>query len=462
LKFVMTFGVTDAQTISRAVRIATEYQLKGHKLVVVVSAFPNVTEELADVSEKALDGNLEMMNEFVERHLRHHVNTATECIRDQNILHKVVDELTENSLEMRGILRSIARLRELTARSKDFVLSFGERLSAPILWGATVESGLRSEWLTGGDAGITTDEEFGEANPLMDLTVRKVRAKLEQMLNEGKVPIVAGRGAVSPHGVTTTLGRGGSDYTATLIGASLDADEVLIWKDMGGFMTADSSIVPDARPIQRISYAEAVEMAYFGAKAIHPRALQPVMEKQIPVRIRSSFDLTTEGTLIAGNREVKTGVVVKSVTLVGSVAMVSVTGAGMAGLPGVAAKVFKVLGDARINILMISQSSSEAGISFVIPREKLQQAKNALGLGFVGAEFQIASENDVCVVAAVGAGMKGTPGVAARVFRAVAENDVNVRMIAQGSSELNISLIVAEIDGPKAIQALHEEFKLGE
>jgi aspartate kinase len=324
------------------------------------------------------------------------------------------------------------------------------------------ESGLRSEWLTGGDAGITTDEKFGEANPLMDLTVRKVRAKLEQMLNDGKVPIVAGRGAASPHGVTTTLGRGGSDYTATLIGASLDADEVLIWKDMGGFMTADPSIVPNARLIQRISYAEAVEMAYFGAKAIHPRALQPVMEKQIPVRIRSSFDLTTEGTLIAGNREVKTGVVVKSVTLVGSVAMVSVTGAGMAGLPGVAAKVFKVLGDAGINILMISQSSSEAGISFVVPREKLQQAKNALGLGLIGGEFQIASENDVCVVAAVGAGMKGTPGVAARVFRAVAENGVNVRMIAQGSSELNISLIVAEIDGPKAIQALHEEFKLGD
>jgi aspartate kinase len=296
----------------------------------------------------------------------------------------------------------------------------------------------------------------------MDVTVRKVRANLGGMLNDGKFPIVAGRGAASPHGVTTTLGRGGSDYTATLIGASLDADEVLIWKDMGGFMTADPSIVPNARLIQKISYAEAVEMAYFGAKGIHPRALQPVMEMQIPVRLRSFLDRTNEGTLIAGNREVKTGVVVKSVTLVRSVAMISVTGAGMAGLPGVAAKVFKVLGDAGINILMISQSSSEAGISFVVPREKLQQAKNALGLGLIGAEFQIASEDDVCVVAAVGAGMKGTPGVAARVFRVVAENGVNVRMIAQGSSELNISLIVAEIDGPKTIQAIHEEFKLGE
>jgi aspartate kinase len=456
----MAFGVVDAQAISRAVRIAADYMLKGHKVVVVVSAFPNVTEALASISEKAVEGNLEVMNEFVEQQLRHDINTATECIHDRNILGKVVDELNENSLELRGILRSIARLRELTARSKDFVLSFGERMSAPILCGAAAELGLKSEWLTGGEAGITTDENFGEANPLMDMTIRKVKAKLEQMLNEGKLPMVAGRGATSPRGVTTTLGRGGSDYTATLIGASLDADEVLIWKDMGGFMTADASIEPKVRLIQRISYAEAIEMAHFGAKAIHPRAIQPLLEKQIPVRLRSSYDPMTEGTLIAGDREVNAGVVVKSATLVGNVAMVSVTGAGMAGLPGVAAKVFKVLGDTGINILMISQSSSEAGISFVLPGEKLQQAKNALGLGLIGTEFQIASEDDVCVVAAVGAGMKGSPGVAARVFRAVAEKGVNVRMIAQGSSELNISFIVGEMDGPKAIQAIHEEFKL--
>jgi len=298
----------------------------------------------------------------------------------------------------------------------------------------------------------------------MDVTVRKVRAKLEPMLNEGKIPFIAGYVATSPHGVTTTLGRGGSDYTATLIAASLDADEVLIWQDAEGLMTADPKIEPNARLIRRLSYAEASEMAYFGAKAIHPRALQPVVEKQIPVRIRSSIDLTTEGTLVGGDREVNTGTVVKAVTLVSRVAMISVTGSGMAGLPGVAAKVFRILGDTDINILMISQSSSETGISFVVSREKLRQAKNALGLGLIGTGFakkNLVSEDDVCVIAAVGSGMKGTSGVAAKVFRAVAEKDVNVRMIAQGSSELNISFIVAEKDGPKAIQALHDEFKLG-
>ena len=466
MKYVMKFGapsLADAQAISRAVRILAEYQMKGHQLVTVVSALPKVTDDLISISEKAVEANLETINEFVDRHMRDHINVAKGCIRDQKTLSRVVEELEQNSVEIRGILTSIALLRELTPRSKDFVLSFGERLSAPIVCGAAAELGLKSEWLTGSEAGITTDENFGEANPLMDITVRKIRTKLDPMLNEGKIPIVAGYGAATPHGVTTTLGRGGSDYTATLIGASLDADEVMIWKEVEGLMTADPKIEPNARLLSRISYSEASEMAYFGAKAIHPRALQPVMNKQIPVRIRSALDPTNEGTLVEDDREVKTGTVVKAVTLVSKVAMISVSGVGMVGLPGIAAKMFKILGDAGINILMICQSSSETGISFVVQRERLQQAKNALGLGLIGTEFvkNLVSENDVCVVAAVGAGMKGTPGVASQVFRAVAAKSVNVRMIAQGSSELNISFIVAEKDGPKAIQALHEEFKLG-
>jgi aspartate kinase len=463
----MKFGnasLADAQAISRSVAIMSEYIVKGHKLIVVVSALPKVTDELVSICEKAVDGNIEITNEFVERQTKHHLGIAKQCIHDPNILAKVVGELEEISTEMHEILTSIARLRELTPRSKDFVLSFGERLSAPIVCGAAAETGLKSEWLTGSEAGITTDDNFGEANPLMEITVRKTKAKLEPMLKEGILPIVTGYAAASPHDVTTTLGRGGSDYTATLIGASLDADEVMIWKDVEGLMTADPKIEPNAKLLPRISYAEASEMAYFGAKAIHPRALQPVMEKEIPVRIRSSFDTTTEGTLVEGDRKVKTGAIVKAVTLVNKVAMISISGAEMVGQPGVAAKVFKVLGDAGINILMISQGSSEAGISFAIPREKLQQAKHTLGMGLIGTEFtkNLLTEDDVCIVAAVGAGMKGAPGVAARVFRAVAEKNVNVRMIAQGSSELNISFLVAEKDGPRTIQALHEEFKLGE
>jgi aspartate kinase len=465
LRFVMKFGGTsvgDAEAILNAIRIAKDYLQKGNEVVVVTSALAKVTDELTEISQRAVEGNLEATGEFIQKHLKKHTEVARACIHGEDHLRKVLDDLDETMKELSGILKSIARLKELTVRSKDYLLSFGERLSAPILWGAAQDLGLKVQWFTGCDTGITTDENFGEANPLMDITVRNVKAKLEPIIAKGELPIIAGYGACSPHGVSTTLGRGGSDYTATLIGAALDADEVIIWKDVEGLMTADPKIEPNAKVLHRMSYAEASEMAYFGAKAIHPRALQPVMNKQIPVRIRSSFELNNEGTLIAGDREVKTDGVVKAVTVVDRVAMISVTGAGMAGLPGVAAKVFKVMGDADINILMISQSSSEAGISLVVPRNKLLRAKNSLELGLLGTELvkDIVTEDDVCIVAAVGAGMKGSRGVAARVFKAVADRGVNVRMIAQGSSELNISFIVAEEDGPKAIRALHDEFRL--
>jgi aspartate kinase len=177
----MKFGnasLADSKAISRAAKIVAEFQMKGHKQIVVVSALPKVTDELVSISEKAVEGNIEVINEFVERQTKRHIDVAKECIHDQDILRKVVGELEEISSEMRGILTSVARLRELTPRSKDFVLSFGERLSAPIVCGATAELGLKSEWLTGDEAGITTDDNFGEANPLMDITIRKVKAKL--------------------------------------------------------------------------------------------------------------------------------------------------------------------------------------------------------------------------------------------------------------------------------------------
>lgn len=462
----MKFGgtsVANSDAILRAVHILSDHRLQGHEVVVVTSALPRVTDELINISKTAVDGNLEMINAFLEKHLELHRETARSCIRDSEILHTVINELTETLRELGEILRSVAHLRELTSRSTDFILSFGERLSAPIVCGAATESGLKAKWFTGGEAGITTDENFGEAKPLLNVTRQRVKTKLEPLLKAGKLPIIAGYGACSPHGLTTTLGRGGSDYTATLIGASLDVDEVSIWKDVEGLMTADPKIEPDARVIHQISYDEASEMAYFGAKAIHPKALDPVIAKQIPVRIRSSLHEEDEGTLIAGGRTVRSESIVKAVTLVDDVALISVRGAGMVGLPGVAAKVFKLLGDAGINILMISQSSSEAGISFVAHKDKLQAATNALEVGLLGTELveNISTENDVSVIAAVGAGMKGAPGVAARVFKAVAERKINVRMIAQGSSELNISFVVAEQDGRKAVRALHQEFELG-
>ncbi len=466
MRLVMKFGgasLGDTQGIQGVVEILREYKLKGDEIVAVTSALPKITDRLVSISERAVEGTAQVIDSFVQEILDLHCNVAKDCIRDSEIRNRVLDELRKTSEELGDILWSIARLRELSPRTKDFLLPFGERLSTPIVCGASQDSGLKAEWLTGGDAGITTDENFGDANPLIDITTRHVKAKLEPLLKEGKLPFVAGYGASSPHGVITTLGRGGSDYTATLIGAALGADEVVIWKEVEGLMTADPKIEPNARVLNRISYPEASEMAYFGTKAIHPKALEPVAERQIPVRVKSSLDPAGEGTLIAGDSLVRSNGIVKAVTLIEKVGMITVTGAGMAGQTGVAAKVFKVLGEAGVNILMISQSSSEAGISLVLSREGLAAATNALELGMLGTPSvrNVTPENDVCVIAAVGAGMKGTPGVAAKIFKAVADRSVNIRMIAQGSSELNVSFVVAEKDGPTAVRALHQEFELG-
>jgi aspartate kinase len=306
-----------------------------------------------------------------------------------------------------------------------------------------------------------TDSNYGEAGLLMNVTTYQVQKKIEPLLNKGAIPVITGYIAATQDGETTTLGRGGSDYTATILGAALAVDEVQIWTDVDGLMTSDPKIVPSARTISQLSFQEATELTIFGAKAMHPRALEPARKENIPVRIRNIFNPENPGTLIGKDKKKeKNGV--KAVTLVNNVAVITVSGAGMVGAPGTAAKVFEVLGRENINILMISQSVSESNISLVIQRNLLEKAVNTLEIALLGRDFirEVESEDDVCVVAVLGAGMKGMPGVASRIFTAVAQKGINVRMIAQGSSELNVSFVVKEDDGDETIRAIHREFKL--
>ncbi|RLI45847.1 aspartate kinase, partial [Candidatus Bathyarchaeota archaeon] len=352
---------------------------------------------------------------------------------------------------MGRVLASISYLKEVTPRSQDYIASFGEKLSSAIVCTTLKEAGLKTEWYTGGNAGIVTDDQFGNAIPLMEITTYQVKKNLEPIIKEGVTPVITGYIAHTQNSTTTTLGRGGSDYTATIIGVALDVDEIWIWTDVNGLMTADPKIEPLAKTIPTVSYVEAMEMAYFGAKGLHPRALEPAANKEIYVRIKNTFNPEEEGTLIEKNQNVKSVDIAKAIAIIRDVALVTVSGAGMVGTPGIAAKVFKILGENHVNILMISQGSSEANISFIIPRNRLDTATNTLELALLGSGNirGISAEEDVCIIAIVGAGMKGTPGVAARVFTTVADKEVNVRMIAQGSSELNISFVVKEADGVK-------------
>jgi aspartate kinase len=371
--------------------------------------------------------------------------------------------LEQLNSELERTVEGIAHLRELTSRSRDYLLSFGERLSTSILAAALSAVGLRTQALTGAEAGIATDDNFGEAKPLVEISYHQVQQRLDPLWSRRVIPVVAGFISATVDGSVTTLGRGGSDYTATLLAAALGADEIWIWTDVDGLMTADPRIVKDARVLPSVSFGEALELSYFGAKMMHPRALQPASQKKIPVRIKSSSKPTREGTIVSTKESPNGGRVVKAVSIIRDVGIVSVSGTGMMGAPGVAAKVFQTLGSNNVNVMMISQGSSEATISCVVARKDVDLGVRALQLALLGQGHveRILEEKDTCVIAVVGSGMKGTPGVAARVFGAVAKKEVNVRMVAQGSSEYNISFVVSEKDGPEAVRAIHKEFRLG-
>jgi aspartate kinase len=460
----MKFGGTSVATGKRIRYVANlvgKYIGQGFRIVVVVSALDGITNKLIEAAEQAKKGNKGYVYKFKHELLENHLGVAEEAIENDELRADVKQVLKTIVGELEQVLTGIAYLDELTPKSKDCVLSFGERLSAPIVYGALRDLKFDAQYFTGGEVGIVTDSNFGEANPLMNLTKHQVKEKIEPLLEKGIVLVVTGFIAETQDNVIATLGRGGSDYTATILGAALSA-EVWIWTDVEGLMTSDPKIVPSAKMLPQISFQEASEMVMFGAKAMHPRALEPAIEENVPIRIRSVSNPENPGTLIVKELRMELDASVKAVNLVKNVALVNVSGTVMVGTPGTAAKVFEVLGKSNINILMISQSVSEASISFVIKRSLLERAVSKLEIALLGKGLisSVMAEDDVCVVAIVGAFMKGTPGMASKLFASVARKGINVRMIAQGSSELNISFVVKESDGEEAVRAVHEEFEL--
>ncbi|MDI9619832.1 MAG: aspartate kinase [Candidatus Nezhaarchaeota archaeon] len=455
---VMKFGgvcTSSGANILRITDIVRKHLERRDKVVLVTSAMAGVTDTLIELINVALSGKddevLRLLSILKERHLQ----VCMEAIGRPELREEAVRELEESIRELQYMAMMISYLKEATPRSRDRILAFGEKMITRIIWRAMLSRGIKAEYFTGGRAGIITDDNFGQATPLMHLCEERLRSALLPLVNEGVVPIVTGFIGQTMSGVETTLGRGGSDYTATIIGAALGFDEVWVWKDVEGIMTADPKIVPNAKPIPKISYEEATELAYFGAKVLHPLALKPLMQKNIPLRVRSFFNLESQGTLVS--RDLNNGKIVKAVTMIPKVALITVSGAELYEAPLVVAKVFNTLFDVRANAIMVSQSSSQTNISIVVYSDKLKEivdrAKAALP-----ENCEVTWEGNVCVVAVVGSGMRGRPGVAAKVFNSVAEKGVNVRMIAQGASELNISMVVRQEDAIKAVQALHSAF----
>ena len=461
----MKFGgtaVATGENIRRVANIVANSVKKDYRVVVVVSALAGVTNKLVEISEQAKKGDEKKIQAFTKELAEKHLVAVSKAIVNKQ-LQKETEKIVANTIsELKKVLTGICYVGELTPKSRDYVLSFGERLSAPIVCGALRDLKFEAQFFTGKDAGIVTDSNFGEADPLMDYTTHRILQTILPLFEKGVIPIVTGYIAADQDGVVTTLGRGGSDYTATILGVALAADEIWIWTDVDGIMTTDPKIIPSAKKLSLLSYQEAAEMAIFGAKAMHPRALEPVIKKNIPVRIRSVFHPDNDGTLITKEPEIKSTDVVKAVAMIKDVAMLNVSGGGMVGAPGSYAKVLEVLGKNDINVMMVSTAVSEANMSLVVRRGLLGRALSTLEIALLGRGLvsEITAEDDVCVIAAMGANMKGTLGVASRIFTAMAQKGINIRMIAQGSSELNISFVVKEKDGEAAIRAIHKEFKL--
>jgi aspartate kinase len=467
MRIVMKFGgvsVADGDRLRKVGTIIRKFHRDGNQLIIVTSAIQGITDSLVDIADHAGRGSKERVREFMEMMQARHGKAAEASIMDESILASTLKMIDARLEELKNILVGVAHIGELTSRSKDYVLSYGEKLSAPILQGVLEDLGMRAKALTGGEAGIVTDSHFGDASPLMNVTSLQVKQALEPLLKDGVMPVIGGFIASTQDGVQTTLGRGGSDYTASIIGAALKADEVWVWKDVDGLMTANPKLVKSARMIEKISFAEAMELAHFGAEVIHPKALECAAKYQLPFRVKSTKSPEAEGSIIVNEVKIKHGDVVKAITNINDVSLITVSGASMVGTPRLAAKVLQILTDKDIDVLMISQSSSEESITLAIPKSSGSKAQNALELSLLGSKQvrEVSMEDGLSIVAVVGAGMRGTPGVAARVFGTMAERKVNIRAIAQGSSELNISFIVKKEDTKKAIESLHEDFKLGE
>lgn len=452
---VMKFGgssVANRGCVEHVAKLVAEHDAP---LSVVVSAMGKTTDRLlraASLAEQN-DGPALRAELFALERL-HRDATAEPATLE------LVDALLT---ELRSVLEGVRLLRELTPRSRALVASIGERLSAPIVAAAVRALGRPAEAV---DARrfVVTDDSFEAGRVDLPATRAGAERELVPLLARSVVPIVTGFIGATAAGITNTLGRGGSDYSAALLGQMIGADEIWIWTDVSGILTADPQLVREARTLERVSYREAAEMSYFGAKVLHPKTIMPAVSARIPLRIKNTFEPAHPGTVVAESAPTLPDGV-KTVSSIHKLALVTLEGSGMAGLPGVARRVFGATETASVNVLMISQASSEQTISFVVPEGDADRLIAALRERFAlelatGALDRIDAERDVAVATIVGQGMAGTPGISGKLFRALGSVRVNVLAIAQGASELSISVALKEQDARRAVRAIHTAFGL--
>jgi aspartokinase/homoserine dehydrogenase 1 len=456
---VLKFGGTsvgNAVNIKRVIQIVSD-KLKNDKIIVVVSALGGTTDALINtgtLASKTDEGYKNILEEIELRHL----DTVKQLIpiQQQSSILSLTKKLCN---ELEEICNGVFLLGELSPRTKDRIVAYGELMSSQIVAAAFNGVGIPASWKDSREL-IRTNSNFGSAAVLFDFTNRQIHDYISSVKTD--LVVVPGFVASDSEGTTTTIGRGGSDYTAAIMAAAMDATELEIWTDVSGMMTADPRWVPNARVIPSISYQEAMELSHFGAKVIYPPTIQPVMSKHIPVWIKNTFAPSDMGTLIetASHRN---GNIIRGISGINQVALLSLEGSGMVGIPGFSKRLFEALANEQINVILITQGSSEHSICVGIEAGHTERAKTAVDEAFANEIAMervepLEIETALSIVALVGENMKSHPGISGKMFGALGKNGVNVRAIAQGSSERNISAVIATRDVRKAINVLHEEF----
>ncbi|HMW66008.1 MAG TPA: bifunctional aspartate kinase/homoserine dehydrogenase I [Chitinophagaceae bacterium] len=461
---VLKFGgssVAHAENINKVIDIVQKATING-RTVVVVSALSGVTDLLLQAASLAAAGS-EDYKEKLKIIEQKHLDAVKQLIPVINQSH-LLSLVKKACNEMEDICNGILLLQELTARTNDRMASYGEWLSSQIIAAAFQAKGFQAFWVDTREL-IITDSNYTAAGVDFSVTNQKITEYFHA--RKDNLFILPGFIAKDSSGITTTLGRGGSDYTAAILAAALDASVLQIWTDVSGMMTADPRLTTHAKIISQISYQEAMELSHFGAKVIYPPTLQPVMGKNIPVYIKNTFSPDDAGTRIH-NGEVKATTekdnsLVSGISSISNITLISLEGSGMIGIPGFSKRLFEALSNEKINVILITQSSSEHSICVAVDSNAAHRAKRAVDAMFANeiALQKVAPliiETNLSIVALVGEQMKNHTGISGRMFHALGKNGVNIRAIAQGSSEKNISAVIAAADVKKAINVLHEEF----
>ena len=461
---VLKFGgssVAQPERIRGIIDILKDYYAAGDHFTIVFSAFGGVTDSLIEMSHLAAAGD-DRYGEAFQAFADRHQDAIKELLPAGPLRTETATQMRKSHEVLKNLLYGIFLVREASTRSMDYVLSFGERSSAYIIAQTLQQAGIPAEFLDARKV-IKTDKTFGAAKVHFAESYEQIRSYYSE---HPKVQVVTGFIASAKGGLTTTLGRGGSDYTASLIAAGLKADAIEIWTDVSGVLTADPRRVKKAFTIPKMTYAEAMEMSHFGAKVIYPPTLMPALHGRIPLYIKNTFNPSFPGTKVSEESNPE-GAAVRGISSINNISLLTISGSGLFGVPGISARLFGALANDGINIILITQGSSEHSISFAVKPEVADRAREVVEEAFAyeierGVVNAIKVERDLSVVAIIGENMRYQPGVAARLFQALGKNGINAVAIAQGSSELNVSVVIPKEDENKALNALHETFFLSD